>query len=200
MSVTRVRDAYAARAAEYIALFGSIGAAAELDRERVLAWAQSVTGRIIDIGCGPGQWTSYLFEQGIDIEGVDPVPEFVNEARQQFPEVSYRIGHADRLGVEDASLGGVLSWFSLIHTDPEQIGALLGEFARCTRPGGSLAIGFFEGPELEPFDHAVTTGYFWPIDLLVSRVEQAGFQVTDTHARTDPGVRRQGMIIAQRRT
>jgi SAM-dependent methyltransferase len=199
MSVARVRDAYAARAAEYISLFGSIEAAAEQDRESVLAWARGVNGRVIDIGCGPGQWTNYLSEQGVDIEGVDPVPEFITEARQRFPGVTYRIGRADRLGVEDAGLGGILSWFSMIHTDPDQVGALLAEFARCLLPGGGLAIGFCEGPELVPFDHAVTTGYFWPIDLLASQVERAGFLVTDTRTRTDPGVRRQGLIIARRR-
>jgi hypothetical protein len=67
--------------------------------------------------------------------------------------------------VEDASLGGILAWFSLIHTDPDQIGAPLTEFARGTRPGGGLLIGIFEGAELAPFDHAVTTAYFWPVSL-----------------------------------
>ncbi|WP_245597164.1 class I SAM-dependent methyltransferase [Jiangella gansuensis] len=110
-----------------------------------------------------------------------------------------RIGQAERLGVDDASLGGVLSWYSLIHTDPVQIDVALAEFARCVRPGGGFAIGFFEGPELVPFDHAVTTAYYWPIALLSSHVERAGFAVTDTHARTDPGARRQGTILAQRR-
>jgi ubiquinone/menaquinone biosynthesis C-methylase UbiE len=198
MSVARVREAYAARAAEYISLFGSIEAAAEQDREDVLAWARAVNGRIIDLGCGPGQWTNYLHESGVDIEGVDPVPEFIDEARQRHPGVDYRLGHADRLGVEDASLGGVLAWYSLIHTDPDQIGALLTEFARCIRPGGGLAIGFFEGAELAPFDHAVTTAYFWPVGLLSSRVERAGFVVADVRTRTDPGTRPQGAIIAQR--
>lgn len=199
MSVALVRDAYAARAAEYISVFGSIEAAAERDRECLLAWARGVNGRIIDMGCGPGQWTNYLFEQGVDIEGVDPVPEFVNAAQQRYPGVVYRVGCADRIGVADASLGAVLAWYSLIHTDPDQIAALLNEFARCIRAGGGLAIGFFEGPELAPFDHAVTPGYFWPVDVLSAHVEQAGFLVTDTDVRTDAGVRRQGTIIAQRR-
>jgi ubiquinone/menaquinone biosynthesis C-methylase UbiE len=198
MSVARVREAYAARAAEYTDLFGSIEAAAEQDREHVLAWARGVDGRIIDVGCGPGQWTSYLHEHGIDVEGVDPVPEFIDIARQRHPGVGYRIGRADALGVADASLGGVLAWYSLIHTDPDQIGALLTELARCTRPGGGLAIGFFEGAELAPFDHAVTTAYFWPVDLLSSRVEQAGFAVADVRTRTDPGTRPQGAILARR--
>lgn len=198
MSVIRIRDAYGARAMEYTSLFGSIDAAAQQDRECVLGWARSVTGLIIDIGCGPGQWTNYLFEQGIDVRGVDPVPEFILEARRRYLDVTFQIGDAAHLEVEDSSLGGVLSWFSLIHTEPEQVGALLAEFARCTRPGGGLVIGFFEGPELVPFDHAVTTGYFWPVDQLSARVEQAGFQVTEAHVRTDSGARRQGTILARR--
>jgi len=198
MSVARVREAYAARAAEYVSLFGGIEAAAEQDREYVLAWARGVSGRVIDVGCGPGQWTGYLHEHGVDVVGVDPVSEFIEVARELHPGVDYRIGHADELGVEDAGLGGVLAWFSLIHTDPEEIGALLTEFARCTRPGGGLLIGFFEGAELAPFDHAVTTAYRWPVSLLSSRLERAGFVVNDVQTRTDPGVRPQGAIIAQR--
>ena len=198
MAGTQVSEAYAKRSAEYITLFGSIEAAAEFDCEYVLAWAQGIDGCIIDIGCGPGQWTSYLSERGSAVEGVDPVAEFIDHARRQHPGVTYRTGRADRLGVENASLGGVLAWFSLIHTCPDQIGVPLTEFARCIRPDGGLAIGFFEGPELVPFDHAVTTAYFWPVGLLASRVEQAGFEVTDVHTRTDPGTRPQGTMLAQR--
>ena len=198
MSIARVREAYAARAAEYISLFGSIEAAAEQDREYVLAWARNVNGRIIDVGCGPGQWTNYLHAGGVAVEGVDPVPEFIDHAQQRYPGVDYRTGHADRLDVEDASLGGLLAWYSLIHTDPDQIGAVLTEFARCIRTGGGLAIGFFEGAELAPFGHAVATAYFWPVDLLSQRLERAGFVVADVRTRTDPGTRPQGTITAQR--
>ena len=200
MSRARVREAYAARAAEYASLFGSIEAAAEQDRRDVLAWARAVDGSIIDVGCGPGQWTHYLHERGVDIEGVDPVPELIDEAQQRYPGVDYRIGHAGQLEVEDASLGGVLAWYSLIHTDPDGIGELLTEFARCVCPGGSVAIGFFEGAELASFDHAVTTAYSWPVGLLSSRVEHAGFVVADVRTRTDPGARPHGAIIAVRRS
>jgi ubiquinone/menaquinone biosynthesis C-methylase UbiE len=199
VNVAHVRDAYSARAAEYIDLFGSIDAAAEEDREYVLAWAQSVDGRIVDVGCGPGQWTNFLHEHGVDVEGLDPVAAFVAEAQRRYPDASYRIGRAEQLGVDDASVGGVLAWFSLIHTDPDRVGELLGEFARCVRPHGSLAIGFFEGPELAPFDHAVTTAFFWPVGVLSAEVEAAGFVVTDAQTRRDPGTRSQGALIARRR-
>jgi ubiquinone/menaquinone biosynthesis C-methylase UbiE len=193
-----VQAAYSRRAAEYIELFGSIDAAADLDRARISAWADSVDGRIIDVGCGPGQWTHWLGQLGHDVEGIDPTPAFITEARRRFPSASYRLAHAQDLGVESASLGGVLAWYSLIHTEPDKITAPLTEFARCLRPGGGLALGFFTGPERRPFDHAVATAYYWPIDTLASVLESVGFEVLTTAARKDPGVRRQGLITALR--
>ncbi|WP_235739062.1 class I SAM-dependent methyltransferase [Nocardioides alcanivorans] len=198
MSLETVRSAYTARATEYIDLFGTIEAAAEQDRGHLLAWARAVRGRIVDVGCGPGQWTGFLHENGVDVEGVDPVPAFVEAARRSHPGVAFRVGDAGCLDADDASLGGVLAWYSLIHTAPTHLPALLEEFARCIRPGGSLLLGFFLGPELTPFDHAVTTAYFWPVDQLTARVEEAGFTVSDIRTRVDAGVRPQGTLIADR--
>ena len=161
-------------------------------------WADDVRGRIIDVGCGPGQWTNYLRDAGADAEGIDPVPGFIDDARRRYPDVPFRLGRAEDLGVDDASVGGILAWYSLIHTEPEQIGVVFEEFARCLRPGGGLAVGFFEGAVLAPFDHAVTTAYFWPVDALARIIEDTGFAVAETHTRTDPGSRPQGAIIARR--
>jgi len=199
-TVSKVTDAYGARSAEYVELFGSINAASEADRNVVLAWAQRLTGPVIDVGCGPGQWTNFLSERGFDIEGVDPTPEFVASAQRRYPGSRFQIGRAEQLHAEDESLGGIFAWYSLIHTEPERIDAALTEFARCLRPGGGLALGFFEGPELVPFDHAVTTAYFWPLELLSARVKECGFEILGVDTRTDPGVRTHGFITAVRKS
>lgn len=197
MVPTAVRDAYTMRSAEYIDLLGNIEDAVEQDRQYVLAWARDIDGLILDVGCGPGQWTNYLCGNGIHAEGVDPVVDFVRHASQSYPGVSYRVGEAGSLEVPDASLGAILAWYSLIHTNPDGIDPLLREFARAIRPGGGLLIGFFEAPEFGPFDHAVATAYFWPVRLLCAHVEQAGFIVTDTQARSELGSRAHGAIIAR---
>lgn len=127
------------------------------------------------------------------------MPEFVDIARAAHPKVRYRAGRAEDLGVPDRTLSGVLAWYSLIHTDPALIGDAFAEFARCVRPGGRLALGFFTGPVLDPFDHAVTTAWFWPVDQLRQRVEEAGFTVAHTETRTDPGARPHAAILATRR-
>lgn len=198
MSFDKVREAYSARAGDYTDAVGHIEHAAPQDRDALLAWARGVAGPILDVGCGPGQWTSFLHHERIDIEGVEPVEAFLAEARARYPAVRYRPGRAEDLGVPDGTLGGILAWFSLIHTDPHAIAVPLAEFARGLREGGSLALGFFVGPDRDPFDHAITTAYTWSVDGLSSRVEQAGFTVVDAHVRADPGTRPQGLLVAER--
>lgn len=196
----RVRAAYSARAQEYISVIGKIENASKDDREYLLTWARSVWGSILDVGCGPGQWTNYLSQKGFDIEGVDPVARFVEDARKCYPSVHYRQGSAEELEVPDGSLGGVLAWFSLIHSAPECIGQPLGECARALRAGGSLALGFFVGPQGEAFDHAVTTAYYWSLDALAEHLGQAGFLVIDAQSRDILGARTYGRVIARRRS
>lgn len=75
-----VHAAYSARAHEYIDLLGHIDSTAPEDRKLVDQWARKCTGRVIDVGCGPGHWTAYLTEAGINATGIAPVPEFVDHA------------------------------------------------------------------------------------------------------------------------
>ncbi|WP_449283197.1 class I SAM-dependent methyltransferase [Leucobacter sp.] len=199
MTIDRVRAAYTARAAEYIDVVGGIEHAAQRDRDLILSWARGIEGRVLDVGCGPGQWTNHLRGAGIDVEGIDPTEAFVERATVRYPDARYRVARAEELGVGDGALGGILAWFSLIHTAPDAIAAPLAEFARCLGPGGGLLLGFFDGPAGEPFDHAVTTAYFWSAEALTGPLERAGFIVTEARTRVDPGARPQGTIIARRR-
>jgi ubiquinone/menaquinone biosynthesis C-methylase UbiE len=198
VSVEDVREAYGRRAEEYAELFCPPEAMHELDRKLVSRWAGDVAGRMIDAGCGPGQWTDFLRNRGCDVEGVDLVPRFVELARSRFPGSSFRVGALDELGVPDRSVAGILSWYSIIHTDPEDVPAVLGEFARCLCNEGSLLLGMFEGTQVEPFPHAVTTAYFWPIDEMSQRLADAGFEVESTASRVDPGKRPYAAIVARR--
>lgn len=192
-------EAYAARAGEYTDLFGSMDAVHDDDRALVGRWAAGLTGRVVDAGCGPGHWTDFLARQGVDVEGVDLADPFLDLARSRFAGVAFRRAGLDDLGVPDESLGGVLAWYSLIHTPPEEMDAVLAGLARAVAPGGGLLIGFCRGPRVEPFDHAVTPAWFWPVDELAARLHRAGFDVVETAARTDPGVRPHGSISARRR-
>jgi SAM-dependent methyltransferase len=197
VSVDDVRDAYGRWSDEYADRFASTEAMHELDRKLVSQWADEITGRIIDAGCGPGQWADFLSGQGCDVEGVDLVPHFVDIARSRFPTVPYRVAELKDLGVPDRSVAGILSWYSIIHTHPDDVPRILDEFARCLCDGGTLLLGMFEGAQVEPFSHTVTTAYFWSIEEMSQRLVESGFRVEATESRAD-GKRPHAAIVARR--
>ncbi len=194
-----VRESYSARSREYSDLFGSVTSAHPSDRALIASWAETVAGPVLDAGCGPGQWTSFLAERGLPVSGVDLVPEFVERARAQHPGLSFEVGSYEALDTPPGTLGGVLSWYSLIHHSPKDIGTPLAEFARVIRSGGGLLVGFFEGPTVEAFDHAVSTAYRWPVVALAQELVDAGFEIVETHTRSGSGYRPHGAIAAVRR-
>ena len=197
--MTDIATAYAVRAAEYADALGSMNAVHPSDRQLVDTWSSNVSGPILDAGCGPGHWTDHLHRRGLDVHGVDIVPEFIDRARAAYPSVPFTLGSIDAIDEPDGSLGGILSWFSTIHHEPPRIMIPLLEFARVLRPGGTLLLGYFDGAEVEPFDHAVVRAYRWPAGELSAVLENAGFDVIETHRRTERGHRDVGAILCELR-
>lgn len=197
-----VGAAYDARASEYIALLGDIAQTDARDRALIAAWRDATPGRLLDAGCGPGLWTRLLNDGGRDVLGLDLSGEFVSHARATYQGMPFEQGSFAELPLPDASLGGILAWYSLIHTPPAELPATLAEFSRVLAPGGGALIGFFEGTPREPFDHAVTTAYFWTPDALGEMLEQAGFAVTASESRPrvdgEPSIRPHASLTATR--
>ena len=198
---TETGRAYSLRTKEYAELFGSMAAVHPSDRQLVETWADSVTGPILDAGCGPGQWTNHLAQRGVVACGVDVSSTFIDHARARYSGVSFHVGDINALTAKTASFAGVLSWYSLIHHEPSTIQVPLTEFARVICPGGGLLLGYFHGQTIEKFDHAVIGAYKWPAAALSQELGEAGFYVVEAHTRTgaDEKPRSHGAIVARRR-
>ena len=192
-----VAAAYGRRADEYRAHLGSMAAVHPADELLVTTWARQIGGPVIDAGCGPGHWTAHLVAHGVEARGVDQVAAFVAQARADHSAVSFAVGDLGALPDATGSIGGVLAWYSLIHHEPDDLRRALAEFSRVLRPGGGLLVGFFEGPTLEPFEHAVVTAYRWPVEALADELRSAGFEIVETHTRTGPGHRPHGALVAR---
>lgn len=145
---------------------------AGIGRERLLGG-----GPVAELGCGPGRVTAHLRDLGLDVFGVDLSPVMIDLARQTYPDLRFEVGSMDALELADEKLGGIASWYSLIHAPPRDIPAYLAEFRRVLAPGGHLLLAFFdsEGEPVTAFDHAVVTAYRWPIDALADLAQEAGF-------------------------
>jgi SAM-dependent methyltransferase len=196
--ISHVGNAYSQRATEYIEVLGSVDAMHPSDRQLISTWGDQLRGAAIDAGCGPGHWTAFLAKRGVDVRGVDLVPAFIDHARHNYPDVRFVTGGIDALDASDASLGGVLAWYSLIHHAPDAMGSALDEIARVLRPGGLLLVGFFDGVAVEPFEYAVVTAYRWPVGSMAERLRASGFEIVETHTRTGSGHRPHAAIVARR--
>ncbi len=187
-----MQDAYDRWADRYVEAFGSPHLADEEDRELIRAWAQGVDGRVLDAGCGPGHWSGFLHDLGLQVQGVDLTPSFIDHAARTRPDIPFRVGDLRRLDLPPASLGGVLAWFSLIHLEPEEAAGVLADLRAALRPGGTLLVGFFTGDDLRPFDHRVVRAWAWPVGAVREALRDAGLEVLDGHRRVQPN----GRIVA----
>ncbi|MGN5632891.1 class I SAM-dependent DNA methyltransferase [Streptomyces sp. AC154] len=174
-------DAYDAMAVVYADFARDSLGALPLDRAMLAAFADLVraraTGPVAELGCGPGYLTAHLRGLGLDAFGIDLSPVMVGLAREAYPDLRFEVGSMDALDLADGKLGGIVSWYSVIHTPPKELPPYFDEFRRVLSPGGVLLFAFFEagdGP-VEAFDHKVTTAYRWPIDELAGLAREAGF-------------------------
>ncbi|WP_326568115.1 class I SAM-dependent methyltransferase [Amycolatopsis rhabdoformis] len=177
----RTRAAYDGVVELYASLFADpLLAEAPFSRAMAATFAELVRGtdnhRVADVGCGPGHLTAFLAAQGLDVRGLDLSPGMIDYARTTFPELRFDEARMEALPLDDGALGGVLAHYSLIHTPPADVPALLAEQARVLAPGGLSLVSFFatEGAAPVRFDHKVTAAYSWPVDQFAELLTDAG--------------------------
>ncbi len=175
------KAAYDAVATLYAELFSNVLETMPVERALPAAFAELVqahnAGPVADIGCGPGHVTAHLHALGPTTFGIDLSSAMVALARQAHPNLRFDEGSMTALDLADGVLGGILAFYSIIHTQPRQLPAVFTEFYRVPAPGGHLLLGFFAGDDPLPqeFDHKVTLAYRWSPDSLADLLRQAGF-------------------------
>lgn len=126
---------------------------------RVVARAARPAGRrFLDVAAGPGNVAHQLLANGAShVVALDLSYNMLAEgARRGLPDVAWVNGDGQRLPLADASVDGVTISFGLRNIpDPERA---LAEFARVTRPGGTLVVCEFAAP-LHPLFRRVYLQY-----------------------------------------
>ena len=101
-------------------------------RRRAAAALQAAPGaRVLDVGCGTGDFCRELTRHGIDAVGVDRAAGMLAAARVEAPLVR---ADAERLPFPDASFDGVVTGFTLRNV--VDLDAMLRDCARLLVPGG----------------------------------------------------------------
>jgi SAM-dependent methyltransferase len=197
----RVLGAYRAKFRLYIELLDRMSVEDD-DVAFVRRHLEGLDGKVLDLGCGPGQWSEWLHSLGLDVLGIDLVPEFIAHARWAHAGPEFRLGSITELEVPDGSAAGALAWFSTIHLPPPSLDEALTEIHRVVAPGGTAVLGFFDSEhDVVEFEHKVTTAWRWPLDTFASRLAAAGLEEVERFRWTLPErPDRRYAAIAARRT
>jgi SAM-dependent methyltransferase len=129
-------DAWSAAAADWSELWGDFAEPARL--VIVAATGIGAGSRVLDIGCGSGEFLALLERRGARPTGIDPAPGMIALARSLVPDSDVRLGSAEELPWPDGSFDVVAAVNSLQFAD-DILGALA-EAARVAVPGGFVAI------------------------------------------------------------
>ena len=180
----RVEASYDALAAEYALRLGDELGHKPFDRAILEEFGRRVspTGLVCDLGCGPGHLARFLRERGARVFGLDVSAGMLVEARRLNPELAFVRGTMESLGIGDATLAGVVAFYSLIHFDAAQLAAALAEMERVLCDDGLLLTAFHTGGGLlhttELWGYAVDlTATLFPTQVVVGGLVRAGFAI-----------------------
>jgi ubiquinone/menaquinone biosynthesis C-methylase UbiE len=161
------------------------------DRELLDRFAKRVgSGRVCDLGCGPGQIARYLRDRGVDVFGLDLSAGMLAQARRLNPEIEFVQGSMLALALGSETLDGITAFYSIIHIPRQQVVSALSEMRRVLKPGGCLLITFHLGTEDTHHDELfgrpvkLEVAYFTTMEMS-GYLLAAGFRVEESLER-DP--------------
>lgn len=134
------RHSYDRVAPRYAAEIGCELAGKPLDRALLNAFAEMVTGPVLDIGAGPGHAAAHLRHQGVTVVSTDLSPAMCQLAGEGgMPAVA---ADMTQLPFSRDAVGGIACLYAVIHLDTDQRAAAYASFRRVLRPGGVALVAF----------------------------------------------------------
>lgn len=101
--------------------------------------------RMLDVGCGVGNFHPLLIPHFARIDGVDISPSSIERGQASNPDVHYQCYDGHKLPFEDSSIDLAITVCVMHHVPPENWPNFAREMHRVVRPGG-LALVFEHNP------------------------------------------------------
>ncbi len=95
--------------------------------------------RLLDGGCGLGQWTVHYTAKGFEVVGLDISRATVEALVKRFPQCRFVVGDLKETGFEDGHFDGYFTWGTFEHLETG-LQPYFAEARRILKPGGLLFV------------------------------------------------------------
>ena len=146
-------------------------------------------GKLIDLGCGPGQTTKFIADQELtEIIGIDISEEMINVARSVNPHLHFETGDILKLEYPDKTFGSAVAFYSIVHFDHEEISRMFKEVKRVLKEDGQFLFSFHVGEDIVQLDYFLEQKvnidfYFFDTEKIIDLVTGTGFEIIDVVER-----------------
>lgn len=206
-------SAYDLVAENYASLVSDLSFESPLELAMIGEFARRVGGAVaprradaLDAGCGAGRLIPHLESLGCRVVGADASQGMIREARSRLPKTRFEIAALDAMPFEDGAFDGLVAWYSIIHTPPDELPGVFVEFARLVRPGGFVLLGFQTGEGSRLLERAYghrlgIEAHLHDVRVTASLLNSAGFSLEAMLDRAPVRAERhgQGSLLARRR-
>ncbi|MBL8833946.1 MAG: class I SAM-dependent methyltransferase [Rhodospirillales bacterium] len=148
--------------------------------------------RLLDGGCGLGEWTAYFTRQGYPTVGLDLSAETIAQLRIVFPDQEFHVGDIRDTGFADDTFDGYFSWGTFEHFE-DGIDGCVREAWRILKPGGYLFVRI-------PFDnlrHAFAAAFARSVAAKHDSVSTRFYQWRFTRGELQQALTRNGFEVAE---
>jgi SAM-dependent methyltransferase len=139
---------------------------------------------VIDIGCGTGAVTKYIYSKGIEVIGMDLSEEMIKIAKANHPQIEFKVEDIRTLTYPENTFNGIWAGHCLFHLSREDFILSLDKFSEMLKKDGVFGFvmnegeGYIELPE--PLDDNLAIPLtLYSVNELTELLEKAGFKVEE---------------------
>ena len=135
------------------------GDTTEMREDKVIQVLKSIQlspEKVLEIGCSKGNRLNQIRNAfGCRSFGIDPSPKAIRTGSDLYPDISLKVGTADKLDFEDQSFDMIIFGFCLYLCDRKDLFRIACEADRCLKDSGSIVIKDFYPPfpYKNPYSH-----------------------------------------------